>query len=124
MDLYKEELLDHYRFPRHKGKLIQPDFTSGQHNPSCGDQIVFEAQIGQGVITQIAFDGSGCVISQATASMVAELVKDKSIHFVLELGADDILQLIAIELGPTRLKCALLSLYALQEGVQNYLKSN
>lgn len=122
MDLYKEELLDHYRFPRHKGKLIQPDFTSGQHNPSCGDQIVIEAKIGQGVITQIAFDGSGCVISQATASMIAELVKDKSIHFVLELRSDDILQLIAIELGPTRLKCALLSLYALQEGVQNYLK--
>ncbi len=122
MQLYKEELLDHYRFPRHKGKLIHPDFTSGQHNPSCGDQVSFEAKLSNGMIIEIAFDGVGCVISQATASMIAQLVKDKSIHYVIGLTPADILALIGMDLGPTRLKCALLSLYALQEGLAHHLK--
>lgn len=122
MQLYKEELLDHYRFPRHKGKLMQPDFTSGQHNPSCGDHVSFEAKIANGMIMDVAFDGVGCVISQATASMIAELIKDKSIQYVIGLTSSDILALISMDLGPTRLKCALLSLYALQEGLQNHLK--
>jgi nitrogen fixation protein NifU and related proteins len=122
MELYQDTLLDHYRFPRHKGKLVQPDFTSGQHNPSCGDQVSFEAKLANGLISEIAFDGVGCVISQATSSMLAELVKDKSIGYVIGLKTADILNLISIDLGPTRLKCALLSLYALQEGLQNHLK--
>jgi nitrogen fixation protein NifU and related proteins len=122
MQLYKEELLDHYRFPRHKGRLVQPDFSSGQHNPSCGDQVSFEAKLANGKIVDIAFDGVGCVISQATSSMLAELVKDKSVHYVIGLKTSDILNLISIDLGPTRLKCALLCLYALQEGLHNHLK--
>ncbi len=122
MQLYKEELLDHYRFPRHKGRLVHFDFSSGQHNPSCGDQVCFEVKLSNGMIVQIAFDGTGCVISQATASMVAELVKDKSIHFVIALTSHDIFTLIGMELGPTRAKCALISLHALQEGLHAHLK--
>lgn len=122
MQLYKQELLDHYRFPRHKGKLVQPDFTSDQHNPSCGDQVCFEVKLANGCIVEIAFDGVGCVISQATASMVADLVKDKSFDYVNALTSSDMLALIDMDLGPTRLKCALLSLYALQQGLQDYQK--
>ena len=121
MQLYKQELLDHYRFPRHKGRLVQPDFISGQHNPSCGDQVCFEAKMSNGCIVEIAFDGVGCVISQATASMVAELVKDKPITFIIALTSEDIIALIGMDLGPTRLKCALLSLYALQQGLHTHL---
>lgn len=124
MQLYKEELLDHYRFPRHKGKLVHPHFSSGQHNPSCGDQVCFEVKIANGTLVEVAFDGVGCVISQATSSMLAELVKDKPIQYVSALQSADILHLISMDLGPTRLKCALLSLYALQEGLQNYLKGS
>lgn len=122
MQLYKKELLDHYRFPRHKGRLVQPDFVSAQHNPSCGDHVYFEAKLSNGALIEIAFDGVGCVISQATASMVAELVKDKSIEYVVALTSADILTIIGIELGLTRLKCALLPLYALQEGLQAHIK--
>lgn len=122
MQLYKQELLDHYRFPRHKGKLINPDFSSGQHNPSCGDQVCFEAKLAHGAIAEVAFDGVGCVISLATASMLAELIKDKPIHILIDLTSADILNLIGMELGPTRLKCALLSLSALQEGLHAHLK--
>lgn len=120
MQLYKQELLDHYRFPRYKGRLIQPDFASRQHNPSCGDHISFEVKIYNGCIADIAFEGSGCVISQATASMIAVLVKDKPITYCINLTQADIVNLIGMELGPTRLKCALLALYALQEGVHTY----
>lgn len=121
MQLYKQEILDHYRFPRHKGRLVQPDFSSGQHNPSCGDQVSFEVKLSNGCIIEIAFDGVGCVISQATASMVAQLVKDKPISFIIALTSEDILTLIGMELGPTRLKCALISLYALQQGLHSHL---
>ena len=122
MELYKQELLDHYRFPRHKGKLINPDFSSGQHNPSCGDRVCFEAKLANGLIVEIAFDGVGCVISLASASMLAELVKDKPINFLQNLSSADILILIGMDLGPTRLKCALLSLIALQEGLREHMK--
>lgn len=124
MELYKQELLDHYRFARHKGKLIRPDVSSGQHNPSCGDHVCFEAKIADGTIVEIAFDGDGCVISQATASMLAEFVLGKSIEFVQSLQSTDVQMLIKMDLGPTRLKCALLSLHALQSGIKMFLQKN
>ena len=120
MQLYQEELLDHYRHPRHKGRLMHPDFTSGQHNPSCGDSVCFEGKFSNGFLVEVGFDGVGCVISQAAASLLAELVKDKSIEQITVLTSQDMLTLIGMDLGPTRLKCALLSLYALQEGVATY----
>src|ERR1700733_229652 len=123
MQLYKEELLDHYRFPRHKGRLIQADFSSRQHNPSCGDQVCFEVKIYNGLIAEIAFEGAGCVISQASASMIAVLVKDKPIAYCINLADADVLHLIGMDLGPTRLKCALLALFALQEGVRSFIAS-
>ena len=123
MDWYKEELLDHYRAPRHKGRLVNPHFTSDIHNPSCGDYILFEARVANGTIVEIGFEGAGCVISQAAASMISVMVKDKPFLFVIELSSDDVRALVGIDLGPTRLKCALLSLYALQQGLQKYLQS-
>jgi nitrogen fixation NifU-like protein len=117
MQLYKQELLDHYSNPRHKGRLINPDFISGDYNPSCGDSICFEGKIAGKILVAIAFDGVGCVISQATASMVASFVKDKPLSEISNLTSQDILNLIGMDLGPTRLKCALLSLYALQQGI-------
>ena len=124
MDLYKDELLDHYRFARHRGTLLQPDFSSGQYNPSCGDQVSMQANVANGHLVAIAFQGSGCVISQASASMVAELVKDKTLAYLESLTPQDIQNLLGIQLGPTRLKCALLSLYALQEGLREYTKKS
>jgi nitrogen fixation NifU-like protein len=120
MQLYKEELLDHYRFPRYKGKLVQPDVMSAQFNPSCGDSVTFEAKIANGTIVQIGFDGTGCVISQAAASMLAEFVRGKSTLEISALPSSIMIELIGMELGPTRLKCALLSLYALQEGLHTF----
>lgn len=118
MPLYKEELLDHFRFPRHKGILQDPDVSSAQYNPSCGDEISFQMKLKDGLITSIAFQGSGCVISQATASMLAQAMYQQPIESALRFNTTDLQVLIGIELGPTRLKCALLSLTALQDALR------
>ena len=120
MNLYHELLLDHYKYPRHKGMLKNPDFSSGQYNPSCGDRVAFQGKVTDGTISQIAFEGSGCVISLATASLLSEFILNKSVSFAQHLAPADILTLIGIELGPTRLKCALLPLEAIQEGISAY----
>jgi nitrogen fixation NifU-like protein len=82
--------------------------------------VCFEGKFENGFLVEIAFDGVGCVISQATASLLAEHVKEKPLELILALNTQTIVALIGMDLGPTRLKCALLSLYALQEGVTTY----
>jgi nitrogen fixation protein NifU and related proteins len=120
LNLYQEELMDHYRYPRNHGQLPHPDFTSGQFNPSCGDKVAIQGCIEGQKLTQLAFEGAGCVISLATASMLTEQVKDKSLEDINKLDKDFILGMIGMSLGPTRLKCALLPLEALKTGIKNY----
>lgn len=121
--MYQEELMDHYHHPRHHGILAAPDIDSGHFNPSCGDAVTMQANVQEGIITAIAFEGKGCVISQATASMLAEYALNKSLQCMQDFSVDDLMQLIKIPLGPTRLKCALLSLHALKDGIKLYLKN-
>lgn len=121
--MYQEELMDHYHHPRHRGILPIADIDSGQFNPSCGDAVTMQAKVQDGVITAIAFEGKGCVISQATASMLAEYALHKSLETMQNFSTNDLMHLIKIPLGPTRLKCALLSLHALKDGIKNYLQN-
>jgi|SRR5579872_6796972 len=118
--LYQYQLMDHYRNPRNQGTLEGPDFKSGVFNPSCGDSVAIEGVITDQVITHVAFQGSGCVISQATASLLTQAVKGKAVDEVALLDRDWVMRLIGIELGPVRLKCALLPLEALHEGIKQY----
>ena len=120
LNLYQEALMDHYRHPRNRGQLARPDFKSGQFNPSCGDKVSFQGSIEGQKLTNLAFEGSGCVISLATASILTEQVKNRSLADILNLDKDFILGMIGIDLGPTRLKCALLPLEALKTGIKNY----
>lgn len=117
MSLYKQELIDHYRNPRHYGTIPGADFTSEQANPACGDTVCFTGTITNLVITDLAFTGSGCVISLAAASLLAEQSKGQSVPAIMQLGAADMKELIGLELGPVRLRCALLALQALQQGI-------
>jgi len=117
--LYQEELLEHYKYPKYRKKITRPDFSEGGHNPSCGDRLAMEGIIENNILIDIGFSGSGCVISQATASMLTEDCIGKSVHDILALSNQDIEQLIKIPLGPTRLKCALLSLQVLQQGIKS-----
>jgi nitrogen fixation protein NifU and related proteins len=120
MNLYRERLMDHYRNPRNTKQLKGADFTSGQFNPSCGDVVTFEGCVEDHVLTQVSFAGKGCVISQAAASLLSEHCLNKFLDYILALTKDDMRQLIGMDLGPVRLKCALLPLQALQEGVLSY----
>jgi len=122
MNIYQELLLDHYRCPRNRGRLVTPDFSSKQVNLSCGDKIEFGGTIVDDLIKELAFEGKGCVISQATASMLTEWAKNRTLSVVLILDKDFIKDMIGMQLGPIRLKCALLPLVALQEGIAAYKK--
>jgi nitrogen fixation NifU-like protein len=114
---YQEEILDHYRHPRHKGHLENADIHYHEHNPFCGDEVTIELKVEDGVVTGAAFDGRGCAISQATASMLMEEVIGKSLAEVRSWDKAHVLELLGIEIGPVRLKCALLPLKALKAGV-------
>ena len=116
-DLYRENILDHYRHPRHKGHLDAPDIHYHDVNPFCGDEITIELKLEGDRIAGVAFDGRGCAISQASASMLTEEILGKTLSQVKALDKDDILEMMGIPIGPVRLKCALLSLKVLKAGV-------
>lgn len=117
-DFYKENILDHYRHPRNAGRLEQPTHTHEEHNPLCGDRIRIDLHVNENeVIDQIAFSGKGCAISQASASMLTEMIAGKTLAEAKQIGKEEILDALGIEIGPVRLKCALLSLKVLKAGV-------
>jgi nitrogen fixation protein NifU and related proteins len=120
--LYNTLLMDHYKNPRHAGPLNNPTISSSKHNPSCGDMIQFQSIIQNNRITNVGFVGAGCVISQGTASLLAEYSIGKTVDQIIALGQSDIVAMIGLSLGPIRLKCALLPLQALQEGLCAFAK--
>jgi nitrogen fixation protein NifU and related proteins len=116
-DLYRELILDHYKNPRNKGTLDPHDFTYEDENPLCGDQLRIDVRLDADQrVAEVAFTGRGCAISQASASLLTETLVGKSLDEIKQLSKDDILDLLGIELGPVRLKCALLSLKVLKAG--------
>ncbi len=116
-DLFRENILEHYRYPRCQGTLENPDITFEDANPLCGDRIRMDFRIKDGVIEQVRFSGYGCSISQAAASMLCEHVEGRTVEEVKGLGRDDVLEMLGIELGPVRLRCALLALKTLKSGI-------
>ena len=117
-DLYREQIIDRFKNPRHRGQLDPHDYTYEDDNPLCGDRIRIDVRVdGQERVTEAAFYGVGCAISQASADLLTEAIVGKSLAEVRRLSKDDILEMLGIELGPVRLKCALLSLKVLKAGV-------
>lgn len=120
-DIYREIILDHYRNPRNKGKIDNPDVVIHDSNPLCGDQIDIYLKVVEGQIKDIKFDGKGCAISQASASMLTEMVMDKPLTTAKDISKDEVLENIGLtNLGPARIKCALLSLKVLKMGMVKY----
>lgn len=116
-DLYRELILDHYKNPRNRGTLDPHDFSFEDENPLCGDKLRIDVRLGADKqVSEVAFTGRGCAISQASASLLTEAVLGKSLDEVKALSKEDILDMLGIELGPVRLKCALLSLKVLKAG--------
>ena len=117
-DFYRENILDHYRNPRNKGRLDNPTHMHEEHNPLCGDVIHIDLHVNdEDVIEEVRFEGDGCAISQASASMLTEMIQGKTLEEAKQVSKDDILEALGIDIGPVRLKCALLSLKVLKAGV-------
>jgi len=115
-----DELLEHFKYPCNKKEIQNPDFAANSENPSCGDKISIQGIISGDKIVEIGFGGSGCVISQSTASLLTEYCKNKTIDELLNINKDNILSMIKVELGPNRLKCALLCLQVLHEALIDF----
>lgn len=116
-DFYREVIIDRYQNPHFKGELDPHDITFEDSNPLCGDEIKIDVVLnGDERVTDARFSGRGCAISQASADLLLESIQGKSIDEIKELAKEDVLDLLGIELGPVRLKCALLSLKVLKAG--------
>jgi nitrogen fixation NifU-like protein len=123
-DFYRELILDYYRNPRNFGKLDPHDIAAKDLNPLCGDEIEMQIRVSpdKDKIEEIRFIGKGCAISQASASMLTEMAKGKPLEWVKVLSREDILKMLGTsDLGPARIKCAMLSVKVLKTGVYGYL---
>lgn len=117
-DLYREIIIDRYKNPLYRGNLDPHDISFEDDNPLCGDHIRVDLRTDdQGRVTEALFDGHGCAISQASADLLMEAVLGKTLDEVKAITKDDLLEMLGMELGPVRLKCALLSLKVLKAGV-------
>jgi nitrogen fixation NifU-like protein len=118
-DIYREQILEHSKYPHNSGRLPNPTVSHEEHNPLCGDRVRMDLLIEDGVIADVRFQGKGCAISQATASLLTDEIKGKSVEAAKAFSKDDLLDLIGIPLAknPVRLKCALLSLKTLKAGL-------
>ncbi len=115
-DLYRDNIIDHYQNPRNYGALDNPDISYEDSNPVCGDEIRIDLKIQDGRVVDARFQGHGCSISQASASMLTEDIIGKTLEEVKQIDKQYLLEMLGIPLGPVRLKCALLSLKVLKAG--------
>ena len=114
-ELYQEHILDHYEDPFHRGHLPTATHAHEENNPLCGDVVRVELELDEnGTIKDCFFTGQGCVISQASASMLLEQLQGKSLEDVKRFSAEDMLKLYGARLTPNRQKCCLLSWKVLQ----------
>jgi nitrogen fixation NifU-like protein len=114
---YREYILDHYRNPRNYGKLEHPSTHAEDSNPLCGDQLAIDLLVEGDRVAAVRFQGRGCAISQAAASMLSEMIEGQPIADVVKLGKDDILEALGISISPARMKCAFLSLRVLHRSL-------
>lgn len=125
-DMYRDLILEHHRYPHNFGTLDPHDVSQEEHNPLCGDRIRLDLRIVDNKISEVAFSGKGCAVSQAAASMLTDELIGMDLDQVRQYGKAELLELIGLPLdkNPVRLKCALLSLKALKVGVYRYLGQN
>ena len=119
MSLYHDLILDHYRNPRNHGTLETATHHAETLNPTCGDKLSMDIVLKNDIIYDIRFSGSGCAISQASASLLTENIKRKLASEALQIEPKDVLELLGVTLSPNRLKCGLLSLETLKKTLRS-----
>ncbi len=115
--LYRELILDHYQHPHNHGTIEGADISYEDSNPLCGDKVRIDIKVRDGIVEDVKFSGRGCAISQASASMLTDEIKGKSLEEIKQLDKQTVFDLIGIPLSPTRVKCALLPLKAIKGGI-------
>lgn len=115
-DLYREHILEHYRNPSNYGNLEDPDISYTDSNPLCGDEIKIDIHLDNNRVKDVRFQGKGCALSKASASMLTEMIEGMSLEEMKEITKEDIMETLGITLGPVRIKCALLCLKVLKAG--------
>ena len=117
-DFYREEILEHYTHPHNYGTLEHPDISHEENNPLCGDRIRFDIELDEDgqTVKDVRFSAVGCAISKASASMLTDLVIGRTLGEIKDLTNEDVIDELGIELGPVRLKCALLPLKVVKVG--------
>ncbi len=118
MDLYQANILDHYKHPHYHGKLVRPSAEGLAANLSCGDSLQIAIKVNKDKLVDAAFQGEGCVLSQATASILLTEAVGKELKEIASWDKQKIIDLLKVQIGPTRLQCALLSLDALQSAIK------
>jgi nitrogen fixation NifU-like protein len=114
-ELYREQILEHYKRPRNFGELAEADLEFEDNNPLCGDELRVQLVLDdERRVSEVAFAGHGCAISQAAASLVSDEIKGMPIEELLKLDRSFVLELLGIDISATRMKCALLSLKVLK----------
>lgn len=117
-NIYQENILFHYKNPKNTEKLDEHTHASKIANYTCGDEIELELKIEDGIVTEIGHQTNGCAISIAGASILSEYIKGKTLKEIQKMGKEELLDLLGIELSPSRLKCALLGFEALKEAIK------
>ncbi|ELY91117.1 NifU family SUF system FeS assembly protein [Natrialba hulunbeirensis JCM 10989] len=128
-DMYRQQILDHYKNPRNYGQLEDPTFTHIGENPMCGDEIRMDVKLAEDgddgddsaeTIERVAFSGDGCAISQASASMLSSELRGKTVDELLEMDRDDVIDMLGVDISPMRVKCAVLAEKVAQDGAEIY----
>ena len=121
-DMYRQQILDHYKNPRNHGELEDATFTHTGENPMCGDTIEMDVVLDddEETIEAVAFRGDGCAISQAAASMLSERLEGMTIRELEELNRDDVIDMLGVDISPMRVKCAVLAEKVAQDGAEIY----
>lgn len=119
-DMYRQQILDHYRNPRNYGELPDPTFSHVGENPSCGDTIQVDVVLEDDgeTIERVAFSGDGCAISQASASMLTQRLPGTTLDELQELDRDDVVDMLGVDISPMRIKCAVLAEKVAQDGAK------
>src|SRR6056297_2246258 len=121
-DMYRQQILDHYKSPRNYGEIEDPTFTHVGENPMCGDTITMDVVLDddEETIERVAFRGDGCAISQASASMLTKKLQGMSVEELAELDRDDVVDMLGVDISPMRIKCAVLAEKVAQDGADIY----
>ncbi|MFB6166630.1 MAG: Fe-S cluster assembly sulfur transfer protein SufU [Haloarculaceae archaeon] len=121
-DMYRQQILDHYKSPRNYGELEDPTFTHTGENPMCGDTIEMDVKLDddEDTIEYVAFRGDGCAISQASASMLSEKLQGMPVAELQEMDRDDVVDMLGVDISPMRVKCAVLAEKVAQDGAKIY----